>query len=293
MKRVLASLALLLCTTIAGNSQTFRGSINGTITDQTGAALGGAAVKATDTGTGIVHSSLTTADGVFSFQDLPPGTYQVAVNASGFTPVTVDKIPVTAGAIYTLPITLKVGQQATAVEVSAAAITVDTTSVTQSDTIPDQALQNIPMNGRDFSQLIAVAPGYGGYSVGGFGSLNGTRANQMNWQIDGTDNNDFWHNIPAVNQGGVSGIAGVVMPLDAIDEFSAQTQSNAESGRNAGGTINLTIKSGTNQLHGSAYYYNRNEFYAAHSPFFVPTPYFQRAPPLRNYNYGLTVGGPI
>jgi len=293
MKRVLASLALLLCTTIAGNSQTFRGSINGTITDQTGAALGGAAVKATDTGTGIVHSSLTTADGVFSFQDLPPGTYQVAVNASGFTPVTVDKIPVTAGAIYTLPITLKVGQQATAVEVSAAAITVDTTSVTQSDTIPDQALQNIPMNGRDFSQLIAVAPGYGGYSVGGFGSLNGTRANQMNWQIDGTDNNDFWHNIPAVNQGGVSGIAGVVMPLDAIDEFSAQTQSNAESGRNAGGTINLTIKSGTNQLHGSAYYYNRNEFYAAHSPFFVPTPDFQRAPPLRNYNYGLTVGGPI
>src|SRR5579862_525121 len=293
MKRVLASLALLLCTTIAGNSQTFRGSINGTITDQTGAALGGAAVKATDTGTGIVHSSLTTADGVFSFQDLPPGTYQVAVNASGFTPVTVDKIPVTAGAIYTLPITLKVGQQATAVEVSAAAITVDTTSVTQSDTIPDQALQNIPMNGRDFSQLIAVAPGYGGYSVGGFGSLNGTRANQMNWQIDGTDNNDFWHNIPAVNQGGVSGIAGVVMPLDAIDEFSAQTQSNAESGRNAGGTINLTIKSGTNQLHGSAYYYNRNEFYAASSPFFVPTADFPKAPRLRNENIGFTIGGPI
>jgi hypothetical protein len=129
--------------------------------------------------------------------------------------------------------------------------------------------------------------------VGGFGSLNGTRANQMNWQIDGTDNNDFWHNIPAVNQGGVSGIAGVVMPMDAIDEFSAQTQSNAESGRNAGGTVNLTIKSGTNELHGSAYYYNRNEFYAAHSPFFVPSPDFQKAPPLRNYNYGLTVGAPI
>ena len=94
----------------------------------------------------------------------------------------------------------------------------------------------------------------------------------MNWQIDGTDNNDFWHNIPAVNQGGVSGIAGVVMPIDAIDEFSAQTQSNAETGRNAGGTVNLTIKSGTNQLHGSAYYYNRNEFYAAQSPFFCAHP---------------------
>jgi hypothetical protein len=115
----------------------------------------------------------------------------------------------------------------------------------------------------------------------------------MNWQIDGTDNNDFWHNIPAVNQGGVSGIAGVVMPVDAVDEFSAQTQSNAETGRNAGGTVNLTIKSGTNTLHGSVYYYNRNEFYAARSPFFVPSPEFPKAPRLRNENYGFTVGGPI
>ena len=293
MRHLLACTVLLLCAAIAGRTQTFRGSINGTVTDQTAAALAGASVKATDTGTGIVLSTQTTAEGQFSFQDLPAGTYQVAVIAAGFTPVTVDKIPVTAGAIYTLPVTLKVGQQATAVEVSAAAITIDTSTATQSDTIPDEAVQNIPMNGRDFSQLIALAPGYGGYSVGGFGSLNGTRANQMNWQIDGTDNNDFWHNIPAVNQGGVSGIAGVVMPLDAIDEFSAQTQSNAEGGRNAGGTVNLTIKSGTNELHGSVYYYNRNEFYAAHSPFFVATPDFPRAPPLRNENYGTSVGLPI
>src|SRR5579872_1687475 len=141
--------------------------------------------------------------------------------------------------------------------------------------------------------MIAVSPGYAGYSVGGFGSLNGTRANQMNWQIDGTDNNYFWHNIPAVNQGGVSGIAGVVMPIDAVDEFSAQTQSNAETGRSAGGTVNLTLKSGTNELHGSAYYFNRNEFYAAHSPFFVPSPQFPKPPELRNYNTGLTIGGPV
>jgi hypothetical protein len=293
MRHLLASSVLLLLAVIPGPAQTFRGSINGTVTDQTGAALAGAAVKATDTGTGIVLTTETTAEGQYSFQDLPAGAYQVTVTAAGFTPVAVDKIPVTAGAIYTLPVTLKVGQQATAVEVSAAAITVDTSTATQSDTIPDEAVQNIPMNGRDFSQLIALAPGYGGYAVGGFGSLNGTRPNQMNWQIDGTDNNDFWHNIPAVNQGGVSGIAGVVMPLDAIDEFSAQTQSNAEGGRNAGGTINLTIKSGTNELHGSVYYYNRNEFYAAHSPFFVPTPDFPRAPPLRNENYGMSVGLPI
>ena len=164
MRHLFTCVVLLLSVVIPGTSQTFRGSINGTVTDQTGAALAGAVVKATDTGTGEALSTVTTAEGQFSFQDLPPGTYQVAVSAGGFTPTTVEKIPVTAGGIYTLPVTLKVGQQATAVEVSAAAITVDTTTVTQSDTIPDYALQKIPMNGRDFSQLIAVAPGYAAYA---------------------------------------------------------------------------------------------------------------------------------
>ena len=89
-------------------------------------------------------------------------------------------------------------------------------------------MQNMPLNGRDFTQLIAIAPGYGGYSINGGGTINGARNNGINWQLDGTDNNDFWYNIPAINQGGVSGVAGVVMPIDAIDEFSTQTQSNAE-----------------------------------------------------------------
>ena len=151
----------------------------------------------------------------------------------------------------------------------------------------------MPLNGRDFTQLIAIAPGYGGYSINGGGTINGARNNGLNWQIDGTDNNDFWYNIPAINQGGVSGVAGVVMPIDAIAEFSTQTQSNAESGRDAAGTVNVILKSGTNHLHGSAYYYNRNEFYAARSPFFMPTPQFPKAPRLRNENYGFTLGGPI
>src|ERR1035438_9517499 len=293
MRRCFGILVVLLLS-VASYSQTFRGAINGTVTDQSGAVVANASVKATNNGTAVALTTLSTSDGVFSFQDLPLGTYTIEVVASGFKSETIDKVTVTAGNIYTLPVKLSVGSAGTtAVEVSAAALSLDTTTAVLNDTLPDTAVQDIPLNGRDFSQLIAVAPGYGGYSVGGFGSLNGTRANQMNWQIDGTDNNDFWHNIPAVNQGGVSGIAGVVMPLDAIDEFSAQTQSNAESGRNAGGTVNLTIKSGTNEMHGSAYYYNRNEFYAAHSPFFVATPDFPRAPPLRSENYGLSVGAPI
>src|SRR5467141_2815547 len=292
MKRAVFAILVVLSLAVAANAQTFRGSINGTVVDPSGAVVPNVQVKATESATRIDHSTTTTSEGVFSFQDLPLGFYKVAVTAAGFPVYTVDKVQVVAGTIYTLPVKLSLQQQATTVEVSAAALSLDTTTATQNMTITSDVVQDIPLNGRDFTQLVAVSPGYGGYSVGGFGSLNGTRPNQMNWQIDGVDNNDFWHNIPAVNQGGVSGIAGVVLPIDSIDEFSAQTQAGPESGRNAGGTVNLVIKSGSNALHGSAYYYNRNEFYAAHSPFWIPAP-GKKAPPLRNENYGFSVGGPI
>jgi len=293
MRRLLFGVTLVLIFALGANAQTFRGAINGTVTDPSGAAVPQAQVHAVDTATGIEHTTVTTSDGEFSFQDLPLGTYKVTVIATGFPNNTVDNVAVTAGSIYTLTVKLSMAQQTTAVEVSAAAVTIDTTTQTQTMTLTDTVVQDVPLNGRDFTQLITISPGYAGYAVGGFGSLNGTRPNQMDWQIDGVDNNDFWHNIPAVNQGGVSGIAGVVMPIDAIDEFSAQTQSNAEAGRNAGGTVNLALKSGTNGIHGSAYYYNRNEFYAASSPFFTPSALTPNPPRLRNENYGGTVGGPI
>ena len=278
---------------LAGQAQTFRGAINGTVTDPSGGVVPSAQVKATETATGIEHTTVTTSDGQFSFQDIPLGLYKITITAAGFPPYTVDKLEVVAGTIYTLPVKLSMQQQSTTVEVSAAALTLDTTTQTQTTTVTDEVVQAMPLNGRDFTQLISIQPGFGGYNIGGFGQVNGTRANQVNWQVDGTDNNDFWHNIPAINQGGVSGIAGVVMPIDAVDEFSVQTSSNAEAGRNAGGTANLVIKSGGNQFNGSAYYYNRNEFYAAKSPFFIATPQTPKGPPLRNQNFGLTVGGPI
>jgi hypothetical protein len=293
MRRLFVLVVTFLTLAVAANAQTFRGAINGTVTDPSGAVVPDARVKATEASTGIEHSTVTTSDGVFAFQDIPLGFYKVTVTATGFPPNTVDKVEVTAGSIYTLPVKLTMQQQATSIEVSAAALTLDTTTQTQNMTVDSITVQDVPLNGRDFTQLIALTPGYAGYSVGGFGSLNGTRPNQMNWQIDGVDNNDFWHNIPAVNQGGVSGIAGVVLPVDAIDEFSAQSQSNAETGRNAGGTINQVLKSGGNAIHGSVYYYNRNEYYAASSPFFVASALTPKPPRLRNENYGFSVGGPI
>src|SRR5712691_952429 len=242
MKRLALAILVVLSLAVGMNAQTFRGAINGTVTDPSGAVVPNAAVKATESTTGIDHNTVTTSDGVFSLQDIPLGSYKVTVTASDFPVYTVDKVEVVAGTIYTLNVKLSLQQQATTVEVSAAALPLDTTTQTQNLTIPSDTIQDVPLNGRDFTQLIATAPGYGGYSVGGFGSLNGSRANGMNWQIDGVDNNDFWHNISAVNQGGVSGIAGVVLAVAANDERTAQSQPRAEAGRNPGGTIHPALK---------------------------------------------------
>jgi hypothetical protein len=286
-RRIIFVLLFALFLQLPVPAQTFRGAINGTVTDPSGAVVPNATVRATDKATGIERTTLSTSDGNFAFQDIPVGTYAVVLTAQGFPVLTVDNIPVTQGAIYTLAAKLSISQQATTVEVSAAALVLDTTTATQTTLLTGGDLQEMPLNGRDFTQLIQVTPGFGGYSAGGYGSLNGTRANQVNWQIDGVDNNDLWHNIPAVNQGGVSGIAGIVLPIDAVDQFSVQTQAAPEAGRNPGGTVDLALKSGGNQFHGTVYYYNRNEAYAAASPF-VDTKKENR-----NHQFGFSFGGPL
>src|SRR5579862_8389978 len=127
MRRIFLLAVVFFSFAFAANSQTFRGAINGTVTDPSGAIVPNAQVKATETATGIDHSTVTTSDGGFAFQDIPLGFYKVAVTASGFRVYTVDKVEVIAGTIYTLQVKLTMQQQATTVEVSAAAITLDTT----------------------------------------------------------------------------------------------------------------------------------------------------------------------
>jgi outer membrane receptor protein involved in Fe transport len=283
----LAATLLALISTTFLQAQTFRGGINGTVTDKTGAAIANATVVAIQTDTGVKHSTTSSSGGEFLFQDLPLGTYSVTVSFPSFETVKTDKISVLAGVIYTLPVTLQLSSSATTIEVDASEVALDTTTTTQNTVIDAKTVTDLPLNGRDFTQMIALTPGFGGYAGGGFGSLNGTRADQINWQIDGVDNNDLWHNIPAVNQGGVSGIAGIILPIDAVDQFSAQTQAGPEGGRNPGGTVNLTLKAGTNSLHGTVYYFNRNELFGAKSPFSTTK---QK---VRNYNTGFSVGGPF
>ena len=266
-------------------AQTFRGGVAGTVADQSGAAVANAAVKLVGTDTGLTRNAQTTSAGEFAFQDLPLGTYSLTVTQAGFQTQTVTGINVEAGKVFNLQATLAVATQASTVEVSASAVAIETTSSALTSVIPTKAILDVPLNGRDFTQLLKLNPG-----TNAAGSVNGNRTNAINWQIDGADNNDQWHNSAAINQGGVSGIAGTLLPIDAIDEFSLQTNGNAEQGRNSAGTLNLIIKSGTNDFHGSLYYFNRNEFLAARNWF---TPAGTPTQELRNNQEGGSLGGPI
>jgi len=285
---ILLAIAAIFLMPVDGFGQTFRGGINGTVTDQSGAVVPGATVEATESSTGVSRKTVTSSAGAYTFQDMPLGAYTVKVSASTFKDSVVTKVPVTAGVIYTLPVKLSIESAGETVEVSASSLTLDTTTTTQTTVIPETTVQDIPLNGRDFTQMIGLAPGFAGYSLGGYGSVNGTRANQVNWQIDGSDNNDWWHNIPAVNQGGVENIAGVTLPIDSVSEFSLQTHSSSEVGRNPGGTVNLVTKSGTNVIHGTAYYYERNQALAVTNPFNTLGDL-----PLSNVQWGASLGGPF
>jgi hypothetical protein len=266
-------------------SQTFRGGIAGTVTDASGAAVAGVPIKLVSPDTGLTRDTISSSAGEFVFQDLPLGTYNVTVTQPGFDTVHVSGVVVDAGKVSNLALKLEVAKQATTIEVQASAVQIEIGSSAETSLIDTKQILDIPLNGRDFTQLLKFNPG-----ANANGSLNGSRFNGVDWKIDGADNNDLWHNTNSVNQGGVSGIAGVVLPIDAIDEFSLQSSSNAEENRNSGGVLNVVIKSGTNSFHCSVYYFNRNEVFATSSWF---TPPGSPNSELRNNQEGFSLGGPI
>jgi len=286
----LVVLFALLSVGSTAEAQTFRGGIRGTVFDATGAVIAEVAVKAESDSTGLTYSTTSSSAGEFSLQDLPLGTYTVVTHKDGFRDVIVSHIPLEAGVVYSLPVHLEIATSQNRVDVSSNALAIETSTVTQSNVLDDSTVEGIPLNGRDFTQLLALSPGYSGYTVGFMGAINGTQGDQINWQIEGADNNDLWNNTSAVNQGGVYGVPGVLLPLDSVQEFSLVTQGSAEAGRNPGGVANVSLKSGTNQLHGTAYYFNRNEALAVISPFATTGSEKQE---IRNQQYGGSVGGPI
>jgi hypothetical protein len=265
--RLVSLVVLFLVLGIAStlNGQTFRGAISGRVADQSGAVLPGVSVTATNDATSVSRTTTTSATGDFSVPDLQLGMYTVEATLQGFQTVR-TKIEVSVSQVASVELKMGLSQVAETINVTASALMLDTVSTALSNVVRPKQVQDLPLNGRDFRGMLQLAPGVAGTSV------NGVRTRGNNFQIDGADNNDAFQNNAAVNQGGVSGIAGTLLPIEAIDQFSVQSGGQAEMGRNAGSTVNLVIKSGTNNFHGSGFYFNRNEKLSANRCRWASTP---------------------
>jgi len=279
----------LLLWGLGATGQTFRGNLSGALTDPSGAVVSGASVKATNQSTGLSYDTKSSSAGRFVFADLPLGTYTLTAEAEGFQRTSAKDINIGAGVARDVPLQLKVASATQTVEVSAQADTIalDTTSSARTDVLSDVALHEAPRHGGDFLEVLSLLPGYAGEPNQGQGAINGGRGSSTNYQIDGTDNNDPWHNMAGSNEGGIAPISGALLPLDAVQEFTYQANGEAETGRSPSGTFNATIKSGTNHIHGSAYEQLRNEALSTTSPFLTTKP------TNRGNNWGGSVGGPI
>lgn len=279
------ALALILFASLAA-AQTFRGNLSGVVTDATGAAIPNTVVRLDSPSTGFTRTTTVTATGEYLFAELPVGVYKLTINSPGFETRVIDKAEVVVSKTLNIPVRMDIARQATITEVQASAVSIETTSTALVSVVDTKTVSDLPMNGRDFRQMVKLAPGVTPNGT----SVNGMRTNGNNYQIDGADNNDAWSNNVAVNQGGVSGIAGALLPIEAIDQFSVQTNAAADMGRNGGSNVNMVIKSGTNQIHGSLFYFNRNEALAVFSPVqTLGTP----KQVIRNNQFGFSLGGPI
>lgn len=298
MRARLVLLTVLLLSSFSLFAQTFRGSITGTVTDATGAAVPTATVTASNPATGTSRSVQSDTSGNYTFTELPLGTYDVTVERQGFRKQIVRGVIVAAGAPTTANATLTTGEVKETVDVSAEIPVIETQSDTTGDTISGEQAAQLPVNGRDFTKLLVLVPGAAGDasgaadSPGSFGlfSINGNRGRSNNYLLDGTDMNDGYRNLPAINEGGVFGTPATILPVDALADVPVLSNTEPEYGRNSGAIVNLVTRSGTNQVHGSVYEYFRNDALDARNYFNTVG---QKQDAFHNNQFGASLGGPI
>jgi hypothetical protein len=292
-------LVFVLLAAVSLSAQTFRGTILGTVTDPSGAVVAGAKVSVKNTGTGLERSTETSGDGSYSLPELPIGTYNVTVSQQGFQTFVATGVTVDVATERRVDTTLKTGEITTKVEVSADELAmVETTTNTLGGVLTAQIVQDMPVNGRDYTKLIYMNPGVAGSpdqisdSPGSYGefSMNGARGRSNNYLLDGTDMNDGYRNDPAINEAGVFGTPSTILPIDAVAEVNVLSNFEPEYGRNAGAVVNIVTKSGTNAFHGSAGEYFRNSALDARNYFNIAS---QPKAPFHNNQFGASLGGPI
>ena len=290
MKRVVVGFGLLLLSFLTASpsaGQAIYGEVTGTVTDSSGAAVPNATVTATCSTTKATRTVTSGEAGGYRLASLPPCSYNISVSATGFkTSLTTADVEV--GITIKEDFSLQVGQKAETVTVEAATPLVDYSPGVNNE-VDTKAIVDLPTEGRDFKSILALTPGVQRSPGGGFldVSISGQRTTTNNYMIDGMPNNDRFYGSEVVGQPGVLGIPASVLGNDSIAEYTVQQLPTAENGVKGGAAINVTLKSGTNDFHGNAFYFGDYDWLNAKNFFSSDTLSYH------NHNYGGTVGGPI
>jgi hypothetical protein len=297
----LAVFAVVLTLSAVGLAQELTATLTGTVTDASQAVVAGATilVHSEDKGTDI-RSNPTTDTGNFNITNLPAGRYTVTVTSTGFETFVAKDVILNVAEKHTLDVQLQTGKASVTVEVTAENTPIQTTTAEESGTVTGEQVRGLALNNRNFEQLVLLQPGVSNQlgDEPGFGlssntviSINGAREGANNWTVDGADINDSGSNGTLLN----------TPSIDAIQEFTLERSNyDASFGRSGGGQIVVATRSGTNQFHGSAYEFNRNNYYNANNfenrQSIADSKYVSglagNGTPIERYNdWGFTVGG--
>ena len=262
------------------------GTIVGTISDSSGAVIPGARVTATNTATNVVHESVTSSSGTYAVPSLMPGSYRIQATAAGFSNESVTNVELAVGREITVDMQLKPGGVSETVNVASTALTLDTENAQIGQVITEKEIVDLPLNGRNFTQLLLLGAGavqnsgeQGAYRAnqGDALTIQGQRPDSNQYMLDGIVINDSYYQTPALTPS-----------IDVLQEFQEQTKNYSAAYGGGANQINLTTKSGTNQIHGTAYEFLRNSALDARN-------YFDQSSisPLKQSQFGYTLGGPV
>ena len=287
VRTVLAVLSLSL--SLLAQSDSAR--IVGDVRDSSGQPLDGATVTVSDSQRGATRVLATSTSGEYAVPNLAPGIYTIIAEADGCKTVVRSGIEILVGQDIRIDFVLETGEASEKITVTQATPIIDTVNDTLGGTLRNRQINDLPLNGRDFQNLLVLRPGVMRYPGGGIASIsaNGLRSEFNNFIIDGIDNNDVYFGQSVINGSGVQGTPGTILPIDSIQEFNEQFSPTAEFGWRPGVIVNVGLKSGTNNFHGTGYEFERNAALDARN-YFNPAP---NPKTLRMHQFGATSGGPI
>jgi hypothetical protein len=268
------------------------GRILGTVTDPSGAVIAGAKVSVIDTQRGLPRILTTDQAGEYNAPNLIPSTYTVRVEAPGFQTLNRESVVLEVGQEIRVDLTPRPGLQTQSVTITEALPLVDTASATLGGTLSNADINDMPLNGRNYQNLLNLRPGVV-IQPGGSPwtqSTNNSRPDETLWTLDGIIAANFSDSRPVTNMPSPFTDGATILPIDAIQEFNLEENAKAEYGGKLGAVVNVGIRSGTNTLHGSAFAFGRSDGFDARN-FFNPAP--QAKTPIELEQYGGVVGGPI